>query len=232
MKKTKLRGFVCCALVSVLVFSSAAVSFAGTSKIDATYNNIKISVNGEIVTPKDAAGNTVEPFIHNGTTYLPVRAVSSVLGNDVSWDNATKTVSITASGNSKATLMDALNEFWTLYTVIEYAEGSSNLAMNIYTSSTLQTSTHIDSVLSFVSERQSALDDIRNHASLSYPGIKSGYEQCEKLLDATYDNLKAFKNGKKDYDSISTERENTKMILSLKGKTGNMIFNMFQQVNQ
>ena len=44
--------------------------------------------------PKDANGNTVEPFIIDGTTYLPVRAVSNALGLNVGWDDATSTVSL------------------------------------------------------------------------------------------------------------------------------------------
>ena len=226
MRRTNKRKtlLICVTLAFVLVFST--VCYAAT--IEAAYNDIKISVNGEIVTPRDANGNVVEPFIYNGTTYLPVRAVSSMLGNDVFWDNSTKTVNISSSN----ALVDALNEFWILHTVIESAEGSSTLAMNIYTSPTLQTSAQIDSVLSAVSKRQAALADIRSYANLSYPDIKSGYEQCEKMLDATYDNLKAFKNGQRDYDSIKAERENTSEIFKLKAKNGNIIFNLFQQVNE
>lgn len=32
-------------------------------------------VIGVKIEPKDATGETVEPFIYNGTTYLPVRAI-------------------------------------------------------------------------------------------------------------------------------------------------------------
>jgi hypothetical protein len=56
--------------------------------ISATYNNIKLYVDGTLITPKDAAGNVVNPFIYNGTTYLPVRAVGSALGKTVGWDDA------------------------------------------------------------------------------------------------------------------------------------------------
>jgi hypothetical protein len=36
----------------------------------------------------------VEPFVSDGTTYLPVRAIADALGKNVSWDNATKSVYI------------------------------------------------------------------------------------------------------------------------------------------
>lgn len=44
------------------------------------------------VTPKDVTGTIVEPFIYQGTTYLPVRAVGEAIGKKVTWDGETKTV--------------------------------------------------------------------------------------------------------------------------------------------
>jgi len=60
--------------------------------VTAFFNNIRISINGTEFIPRDAAGNIVEPFLVDGTTYLPVRAVSEVFGMDVSWDGTTQTV--------------------------------------------------------------------------------------------------------------------------------------------
>ena len=62
--------------------------------IDITYRDIKIFVDGEIVIPKDAAGKVVEPFIHEGTTYLPVRAISEALGKPVEWDGVSSSIYI------------------------------------------------------------------------------------------------------------------------------------------
>ncbi|MEG2008623.1 MAG: stalk domain-containing protein, partial [Oscillospiraceae bacterium] len=62
-----------------------------TKTIEITYRDIKISIDGKQITPKDASGNTVEPFIYNGTTYLPIRAVASALGVEVGWDGDTST---------------------------------------------------------------------------------------------------------------------------------------------
>jgi len=60
--------------------------------IEALYSNINIYVDGVAVKPKDTIGNAVEPFIYNGTTYLPVRAVGSAFGKTVDWDGATQSV--------------------------------------------------------------------------------------------------------------------------------------------
>ena len=53
---------------------------------------ITVKYNGEVQTMTDAAGNTVYPVSYNGTTYLPVRAVSNMLGVAVDWDGETQTV--------------------------------------------------------------------------------------------------------------------------------------------
>lgn len=94
MNKDKLKGFISGVIVMALMFSMTATGFAsvGSKTITAAYNNIKIYVNQSLVDLKDASGNTVEPFIYNGTTYLPLRAVADALGQEVTWDNATKSV--------------------------------------------------------------------------------------------------------------------------------------------
>ena len=54
--------------------------------IPVMFSNIKIVVDGkELKTDK-------EPFIYEGTTYLPVRAVGEAVGKNVTWDAASKTV--------------------------------------------------------------------------------------------------------------------------------------------
>lgn len=93
MKKRKMIVSLALALV-LLSGSVLAASAVKTQMIEANYMGIKLVVDGLKVTPKDAAGHEVEPFISNGTTYLPVRAVAEALGQDVEWDGATKTVYI------------------------------------------------------------------------------------------------------------------------------------------
>ena len=58
----------------------------GTVKLDA-YTGVNIYVDGILFTPKDANGNKITPFIYNGTTYLPIAAISTLYGADVEWKN-------------------------------------------------------------------------------------------------------------------------------------------------
>lgn len=76
----------------VMAGTFAVGAAAREQNIKAEFADIKIVMDGTAITPKDANGNTVEPFIWNGTTYLPVRAVGSAIGKEVSWDSNTKTV--------------------------------------------------------------------------------------------------------------------------------------------
>ncbi len=81
------------ALCAALLCGGVLASNAART-IEVQYMDIKLVVDGVQVTPKDANGTVVEPFIYNGTTYLPVRAVGAALGKEVDWEGNTKTVYI------------------------------------------------------------------------------------------------------------------------------------------
>jgi len=90
------RGFVAGALAMFLLSgATSAIASARTEDITVTFRNIRLVINGEQVTPRDAAGNVVEPFIWQDTTYLPIRAVADALGMEASWDGSTSTAYLT-----------------------------------------------------------------------------------------------------------------------------------------
>ena len=93
-KQTK--GFMTGIIIGVLLATSLSVAFAAPIEqtITAFYNDIKIYIDGVLIMPKDVNGNKVEPFIYNGTTYLPVRSVGEAFGKSVSWDGNTNSVYI------------------------------------------------------------------------------------------------------------------------------------------
>ena len=77
---------------ALLCGTAVAASTITSRTITAQYMGIQIVVDGVAVTPKDANGNVVEPFVSEGTTYLPVRAIGEALGKEVTWDGETRTV--------------------------------------------------------------------------------------------------------------------------------------------
>lgn len=90
-----ISGFVTAAMILVFV-TSAYAAYQRQATLD--YTGIKITLNGQPVTPADANGNPVEPFAMEGTTYLPVRAIANALGLGVEWEQATQTVKLTGGG--------------------------------------------------------------------------------------------------------------------------------------
>ena len=94
----KCKKVICISVVLVLLLATTAFATVGSRTAELVYNNIKVMINGKEVTPTDANGNAVEPFIINGTTYLPVRGVASALGMNVGWDDTTKTVTLDNPG--------------------------------------------------------------------------------------------------------------------------------------
>ena len=55
---------------------------------------LTIEIDGRVISPVDADGNPVQPFISEGTTYLPVRALAGAFGKQVDWDGNTRTIKI------------------------------------------------------------------------------------------------------------------------------------------
>lgn len=95
-------------IVGVIIGTIMTNGIAFAKQINETsvlsYDNIKISLNGHEVLPKDANNNYVEPFTINGTTYLPVRAVANALGINVNWDDSTNTVVLSNALSAPFTL--------------------------------------------------------------------------------------------------------------------------------
>lgn len=94
MKKSRnTRSFLCGMLAATLLSGLVGTAMAANLvNKELYYNDIKVRLNGKTLNPTDANGNKVEPFVIDGTTYLPIRAVGEALGLNVSWDGATSTV--------------------------------------------------------------------------------------------------------------------------------------------
>lgn len=84
--KKRLQGLVAGVLIGATVTGTGV--FAYTNYIEAVYKDIRIVVDGKEV------HTDTEPFISEGTTYLPVRAVAEALDKPVYWDGPNYTVYI------------------------------------------------------------------------------------------------------------------------------------------
>lgn len=83
-KKRILSVSLAVALTAALALPAMADNLVRkTIEVDA---GVGVVVDGQVVTPTNAGGEAVDVFAADGTTYLPVRAMSNALGAQVSYD--------------------------------------------------------------------------------------------------------------------------------------------------
>ncbi len=93
MNKERCKGFVAGLLVSALALGLGVGAIAATRSVEVD-DSIRVTVNGVPFTPRDVNGREVELFLHNGTTYAPIRAFAKAAGLSVDYDAATNTARI------------------------------------------------------------------------------------------------------------------------------------------
>lgn len=88
MKKKAVALILSVALMAGIISMAGATTGART--LDAYFYDMTVYMDGKQVPLTDVNGTIVEPFAVNGTTYLPIRALSELLGFSVDWDGLTQ----------------------------------------------------------------------------------------------------------------------------------------------
>lgn len=96
---------ICGTLVCILLLTVYAS--VGEQSITVLFDDIKVRLNGVRYTMKDVNGEEVEPFIYNGTTYVPIRGMAKLLDKTVEWDENRKIVEIVDLEKAYTTLCKA-----------------------------------------------------------------------------------------------------------------------------
>ncbi|MED4354367.1 stalk domain-containing protein [Schinkia azotoformans] len=78
-------------LITGVLFTTSADASQMKKNIEANYQNIKIVNNGSSVT----IDPQTEPFIVNGTTFIPLRLMGELYNKNVVWDGTTHTITVT-----------------------------------------------------------------------------------------------------------------------------------------
>lgn len=91
-----------------LLFSVPALAEEASSEPFPLPEGISIEIDGSTLNPTDVNGASVPPFVENGTTYVPVRAIAEAFSLSISWQQDTKTVFIGEQGGTP-TLNDYIN---------------------------------------------------------------------------------------------------------------------------
>lgn len=92
--KQRLQGMILGLLIGVMLAGGTVFAGSISKTVNIAYNNIKIFIDGAEYVAKDGNGKVVEPFVYNGTTYLPVKAIANAFGKDVIWDGKTSSIYI------------------------------------------------------------------------------------------------------------------------------------------
>lgn len=74
-------------LILFLMFPGMTSAVTNLVKKNITvFTGVTVYLDKQQLDMRDANGKEVEAFIYNGTTYLPVRAVSKAIGKPITWD--------------------------------------------------------------------------------------------------------------------------------------------------
>ncbi|MCI8538170.1 MAG: copper amine oxidase [Oscillospiraceae bacterium] len=114
MKRRQKLTYFLAGLLSALLLAGAVnpALAAMAGKTIQVFTGVNIYIDDVKLNPKDANGNPVEAFIYNGTTYLPVRAVSEALGKPVQWEGKTQSVYVGKhSSDTPAVYLSQLDYF-------------------------------------------------------------------------------------------------------------------------
>lgn len=100
MQKAKyfLSGILC--TLMLLALTEPALG-ALVGKAIQVYTGVNVYVDDVKIEPQDEHGNPVEVFSYNGTTYLPVRALSKAFGKPIQWDGKTLSVYVGKHSSDK-----------------------------------------------------------------------------------------------------------------------------------
>ncbi|MBU5676517.1 copper amine oxidase N-terminal domain-containing protein [Alkaliphilus sp. MSJ-5] len=89
LKKKRMIGLLVTTMTLVTAFGFSSYGASATKTLQALYGSSKIIINGKDVT------QTIEPFIVDGTTYIPLRVVANTFNKKVDWNPLTSTAYIT-----------------------------------------------------------------------------------------------------------------------------------------
>jgi len=183
--KKEIKGFIAGIITTVLLSSVVFAAPVGKS-ITAFYNGIKIYIDGDKITPKDGNGKIVEPFIYEGTTYLPVRAVAEALGKQVSWDGNSNTVYL--GKKLEEVVVDTVEDF------IKSIGSNKKIILKpgVYDLSSVDQNTDLQDGVTWESVTDGKELNIRNISDLTIEGSMEG--KTEILVKPRYAQILKFED--------------------------------------
>lgn len=212
--KKRIPAFI---LMLSLFVTGAFAANAYKKSIEVEYG-ISLSINGQTPTLTDVNGKIVQPFVYQGTTYVPIRAVGENLGASVNYDeNSNRATLVSANQTSAITKQDIL-----ILSAIEEMEDISNAYINIGDSysiicSRILSGTSYSSLLpslnSLISSANSYVQPLKNQFNSLSPYMISGMyddlignvdllEDCAYTAQLCQDIVNHLNSNPYDYDAV------------------------------
>lgn len=116
-------------LVAALVLVLLLGSVAYADRIDVTFKDIKVYVDGALVELEDASGRDVEPFIYKGEVYLPLSAVAEAMDLQYAWNGAKLSAYLGTVPGEKQYLLDVCPPYQTQCVDLYTNENGKSLKM-------------------------------------------------------------------------------------------------------
>ncbi len=171
--KKRLQGLIAGVLIGTILTSGVVFAKQSSETINVIYDNIKILIDGKEYQPTDANGNAVEPFIYNGTTYLPVRAIANAFDKEVDWEAQTSTVTL---GSKNYDWLDQMG-------YVDYkTSGSGNAIIPIKANTKDSDNIKYDRGISF----KMYLGNWNNGIEILNDGSVKSFQSVEYLLNGKY----------------------------------------------
>lgn len=171
-------------ILMLVLIPTIALAGTASEEIKVQKNVSTITVNGEKI--------TADNFIYNGTTYVPLRAVSENMGSEVSWDNNTKTAAI----NTKA---DDVYLYFNLYKRSTATKDMAN-AIAIHFLTSTNDLTTLKNVQTYARE----LTDMLNKSEIVYKNHGGDMYKAYQLIKINATHLNAVIDASIQYGVTST----------------------------
>lgn len=167
-KKSVVISMLSAVLVSGALLANTSFAAATKKNLEVYYNNIKVKYNNQEV----SIDASLEPFLVDGSTFIPLRKMGEVFGKKVTWDAATYTVNVEdASPAADQSKVDELNSQIESLKA-QLATATSQVAEKDAQIATLQSKvTSLESALA-AANNDTDLDDLEDELNDDYEDYK------------------------------------------------------------
>jgi len=177
------KVFICClVLLIAIITASLAVGSDYSEMINVHRNKVILEVNSVRV--------ATDNFLYNGTTYVPIRAVSELLGKEVGWNAYTNVASINEAKYEKDQLSRLLPEKTGYRWMYEgFAEYSHQMMLDVITD---EPQKRIYAISGEVGDPSGGEGTVDRNISIKYTieGNRLIQEKTEQaMLDSKFDKL-------------------------------------------